>query len=382
MRQATIRRWYLVHKWTSLACTLFMLLLCVTGLPLVFSDEIGALTKAPLAATSIRPGPAPTLDMIAAAALRGHPGDVIMYMSRDDDDPLYYVTTGPSADTTGDSRIHVDEFDSRTGARLDRPPINSGVMYVILRLHAALLLDLPGELFLGLMGVLLVAALVSGTVIYAPFMRRLPFGTVRKDRSRRVRWLDMHNFVGIVTLAWLMVVGLTGVINTLATPIAMFWQRNQLAEMTAAYRDATPLAHRASIDAAIRTARAAAPGMDIRFIAFPGTPYSSKHHYAVFMSGTTPLTKELVKPALIDAGTGALTGIREMPLYARILFLSQPLHFGNYGGLPLKIIWALLDIAAIAVLGSGVYLWLGRRRVPIARRLAELHSGALVEAAS
>lgn len=43
------------------------------------------------------------------------------------------------------------------------------------------------------------------------------------------------------------------------------------------------------------------------------------------------------------------------------LFLSVPLHFGDYGGLLLKIIWALLDIAAIIVLGSGVYLWLGRR---------------------
>jgi uncharacterized iron-regulated membrane protein len=39
------------------------------------------------------------------------------------------------------------------------------------------------------------------------------------------------------------------------------------------------------------------------------------------------------------------------------LFVSQPLHFGDYGGLPLKIVWALLDVLAIIVLGSGVYLW-------------------------
>jgi uncharacterized iron-regulated membrane protein len=38
------------------------------------------------------------------------------------------------------------------------------------------------------------------------------------------------------------------------------------------------------------------------------------------------------------------------------LLLSQPLHFGDYGGLPLKIIWALLDIATIIVLASGLYL--------------------------
>ncbi|MDB5973481.1 MAG: putative rane protein [Nevskia sp.] len=42
--------------------------------------------------------------------------------------------------------------------------------------------------------------------------------------------------------------------------------------------------------------------------------------------------------------------------------MSRPLHFGDYGGLPLKLIWALLDLVTIAVLGSGLYLWLAWRR--------------------
>jgi uncharacterized iron-regulated membrane protein len=46
----------------------------------------------------------------------------------------------------------------------------------------------------------------------------------------------------------------------------------------------------------------------------------------------------------------------------QMLFLAQPLHFGDYGGLPLKILWALFDLATIAVLSSGLYLGLGRRR--------------------
>jgi uncharacterized iron-regulated membrane protein len=35
--------------------------------------------------------------------------------------------------------------------------------------------------------------------------------------------------------------------------------------------------------------------------------------------------------------------------------MSQPLHFGDYGGLPLKALWALFDIITIAVLCSGLY---------------------------
>ena len=63
------------------------------------------------------------------------------------------------------------------------------------------------------------------------------------------------------------------------------------------------------------------------------------------------------------------------------MYLSQPLHFGDYAGLPLKILWALLDVVAIVVLVSGLYLWLGRRRAPLAARVREVSQGGEVEPA-
>lgn len=235
-------------------------------------------------------------------------------------------------------------------------------MTVMLRLHTDLFLGLPGFLFLGLMGLLLLASLVSGVVVYAPFMRKLDFATVRTGRSTRLKWLDLHNLLGILVLTWLLAVGATGVINTLALPILGLWQNGQLADMTAPYRDAPPLQSLGSLHKALESARRAAPDMEPGFVAFPGTQFSSQHHYAVFMRGTTPLTARLLKPALVDARTGELTDIREMPWYVKTLLVSQPLHFGDYGGLPLKIIWAVLDIVAIVILASGLYLWLGRRQ--------------------
>ena len=99
-------------------------------------------------------------------------------------------------------------------------------------------------------------------------------------------------------------------------------------------------------------ARAALPGRSPQFIGFPGGSYSSKRHYAVFFQGDTPLTQYLLTPALIDAETGKLTDARDMPPLNQALMMSKPLHFGDYGGLPLKLIWAALDMAAIWVLGT------------------------------
>lgn len=40
MQARTIRAWSWTHKWSSLISTLFLLMLCVTGLPLVFTHEL------------------------------------------------------------------------------------------------------------------------------------------------------------------------------------------------------------------------------------------------------------------------------------------------------------------------------------------------------
>ena len=112
--------------------------------------------------------------------------------------------------------------------------------------------------------------------------------------------------------------------------------------------------------------------MQPSFVAFPGTIFSSKSHYAVFLRGNTPVTSRLLKPALIDAETVQLTDTRDMPWYVSTLFISQPLHFGDYGGMPLKVLWALLDILTIVVLVTGVYLWMRRRKsgVSVERAIA------------
>ena len=56
----------------------------------------------------------------------------------------------------------------------------------------------------------------------------------------------------------------------------------------------------------------------------------------------------------------------------KALFISQPLHFGDYGGTPLKIIWALLDGFTIVVIGSGLYLYLVRWRKTRGSRIYSL----------
>lgn len=380
MSHATLRAWFVVHKWSSILCTAFLLMLCLTGLPLIFHDEIDALSGDSYAAMSgigssqDHPGLRP-LDEILAKALAAKPGSVPLFVAFDNERPLMTVTTGPKPDAP-DTDMAIQVFNRATGEAAGALR-EEGVMHFLFQLHVDMFLGLPGMLFLGFMGFLFFVALVSGVVLYTPFMRKLAFGTVRTSRSARLKWLDYHNLLGIVALAWASVVGLTGVINTLGTPIIQLWQMNELAEMTRAYagRAALPPERYGSLDRAMAEVRAARPGNNPQFIAFPGGRFSSRFHYAVFLQGDTPLTSHLLTPALIDAETSRLTDVRPLPWYAQALLLSQPLHFGDYGGLPLKILWAVLDIFTIILLGSGLYLWLGKRRTSVEAHVREVETG-------
>jgi uncharacterized iron-regulated membrane protein len=109
------------------------------------------------------------------------------------------------------------------------------------------------------------------------------------------------------------------------------------------------------------TAQKAFPGKIAFSIVFPGSSLGTPYHYLVWSRGSEPLTSHLLSPALVNARTGKLDAVLSMPWFLSALQLSRPLHFGDYGGMPLKIIWALLDVATIIVLVSGLYLWFSRR---------------------
>jgi uncharacterized iron-regulated membrane protein len=358
MTPRSVRIWKDVHKWTSLVCTLFLFLLCITGLPLIFHDEIDAALGATVEPDAVADTTPPlSFDRIIEIARKENPKDVVTIVGADDEDPIWHVYMAPTI--TAPKASTIVSVDARTGRVLHvGAAVRGAVTKFLLDLHSDLFLDQPGMLFLGAMALCFIVAIISGVVVYGPFMRRVDFGTIRP--RRRLYWLDLHNLLGIVMLTWTLVVGVTGVINTLSQQIAQHWRQTELVAMIGPWRNAPVPPKLSSAQSAIDTALAHAPGMKVASVALPGSPFAGGHHYGVYLRGNQPLTSRLLKPVLIDAETGVFSETRDMPLYVRALFVSRPLHFGDYGGMPLKILWALLDIVTIVVLGSGLYLWAAR----------------------
>lgn len=65
---SNLRFWSYLHTYSSLVCSLFLLVSCVCGLPLVFNDEIGDLLQ-PHALRETLPAGTPSASLNELAAL-------------------------------------------------------------------------------------------------------------------------------------------------------------------------------------------------------------------------------------------------------------------------------------------------------------------------
>ncbi len=368
----TVRTWYRVHKWSSLICTAFLLMACITGLPLIFSEEINSLFEHHVAPAAVAPGtPLASSDRMVAEAQAQFPSLHPFSIGWDDDEPRVFVSMSPSADPK-DNEVKSLIFDAHTGKVLETPKDEFSVLGFILRLHMEMFLGLPGELIMGAMALSFVISLISGALVYGPFMRRLRFGTYRADAAPRMRWFDLHNLLGIVGLTWAVVVGATGVMNAISVPLFGLWRAQTMPQILAPYHGKPVPTHFGPVDDAIRKVSALMPNAELTSVLFPNEVFGSPRHYLIWTRGKTPVTSQLFTPVLIDVETGSITTSKGLPWYLRALEVSRPLHFGDYGGMPLKIIWALFDLVLIVVLVSGVYLWLIRRKAPVEQELNRL----------
>jgi uncharacterized iron-regulated membrane protein len=156
----TIQRWSWVHKWTSLVCTVFLLVLCLTGLPLIFKDEIDELMHEEVAPAEVPAGtPLVSLDHIVSAGHDRFPGQFIQFVIWPRDEPnVVFLSIAKTLDADP-SNNRSARFDIHTGQFLDEPDFKSQLTYYLLKIHTDLFAGLPGKLFLGLMGLLFIASI-------------------------------------------------------------------------------------------------------------------------------------------------------------------------------------------------------------------------------
>jgi len=98
----------------------FLLVICITGLPLVFAEEINNWLEPHTYAQLPANTPAVDVDRLTQTARKRFPGEIISSIFLDDEEPQIVVSLAPSraAIEADPKQEHFIRFDSRTGAVL------------------------------------------------------------------------------------------------------------------------------------------------------------------------------------------------------------------------------------------------------------------------
>ena len=235
-------------------------------------------------------------------------------------------------------------------------------------LHMQLHLPRTWGLYLvGLTGVALLSSLISGLLSH-PRIFKDAFA-LRWGGSRRLQEADLHNRLGVWGLPFHLVVTLTGALLGLSTLIISVLalaaydgdREKAVAEIfgprASEDETAAPLPDIAGMIAAIKQTE-------------PGSVFSSASIEHIATAG------QLVRIGMHQPGrlsfnetyhfnaAGEHIRADSQPSGAGkwILNAIQPLHFGWFGGLPVKLLYAVLGLALTIVTHSGVVIWLARRR--------------------
>ncbi|MFN3796083.1 MAG: PepSY domain-containing protein, partial [Sphingobium yanoikuyae] len=193
---------------------------------------------------------------------------------------------------------------------------------------------------------------------------------LRLGGSRRLQEADLHNRLGIWALPFHFTLALTGALLGLSTIIvamlAMLLYRGDMGKVYELFLDPPPkvdarAAPIPDIARLIADARARAPAAvadnimverpgraDMRISIHSGRPHLLTLQDEVQYDARGQLLHQ-EQPQDLVAGTRMLSGIGQ-------------LHFGWFGGLPVRIAYGLLGIALCIVTSSGVTIWLARRR--------------------
>ncbi|HLT71863.1 MAG TPA: PepSY-associated TM helix domain-containing protein [Cyclobacteriaceae bacterium] len=225
-----------------------------------------------------------------------------------------------------------------------------------------------GRQLVGIGGLALVVLAVTGLLIYGNFMKKQSWPNVRKQANTRIVMADWHKLLGISALAFNLVIALTGAWLGLQ-PWLMRWLDITTPNAYKAPVIMEPEADKAmEIDwhEALAAVSKEFPELKPHYLA-PSTNGSG----AIVVSGNikgTVYERNINKLILSKSGYTPLFkyDVREKPFSHKLFFVQEALHFGDFGGLMLKVVYAILGLASgfLSISGFVIYLYRRKKKQP------------------
>jgi len=220
-------------------------------------------------------------------------------------------------------------------------------------IHRSLMLPARlGVPIVALLSIPLLLLLTTSLFIYKRWWRGF-FAWPRRGKPR-LTWGDVHRLAGVWSLGFMFLVGSTAFWYLLESVGAMAPLPPAVVQLKGKANDAA-LPPR-DVDRAVSAARAAWPELEITSV----RPSPDKKFLLLEGQAKGWLLRERANIIGVELASGAIIGRndgQDMSVHQRIGEMVDPIHFGTFGGWPVRALWFVFGVLLTTLSLTGTYLY-------------------------
>lgn len=340
---------YSLHRISGLIGGLFILILTITGSILVVDTQIDALINPTEKLVGVT-GPRQSYDQLIATLHRQYPTVKLksLRLAENESAPV-------RVDLMVDRVWKRVEMNPYTGAVIGIWNVDDAFVRQVRELHENLLLEPVGGYVMGLVGICLLASVLTGAWYYRRSLFSVFSIGVRWKKPRRIVYADLHKWLGVVALLFMGLMSATG--------IFFHWEQIERAFGEGERRERPKVTETQPVsfgmDAAIDKAKSTFANFRPEIIQFPNPGDTVLALRGNFPNSIRLLGKYNVE-ATIDIRSGQIVSsfdARDAGLEYKAEHIFEELHFGRYGGWVSQGIYIFLALATAIVTITGLILW-------------------------
>lgn len=365
-KAAFTRTLFRLHSWLGLVTGIFLILLGLSGSVLVFRTELDRYFNQELLHVLPVTHAAndqvlkrcyetitsryPKLDGIAWVNPDAGPADAYNFRIYFNDARLFTYDLG------------LISFDPYTGAILREGPSSEftpSFIEWLFQFHFSFQLGIPGAALTAVFGITMLLSLITGAVAYRKMLWKVICFKIKINRKNwRTISSDLHRIVGVWSLLLNALIFFTGFWMNLFAFKPKAWETEQVAARPNTLMTASP-------DLMLKEALSVMPDLQPTYVYLPTQP-ARKFEVRGYAAAQSKIwgSSNSVK---IDQQTGELVSISrfsDKPMGERIEATFFPLHVGNFGGIPVKVLYVVIGLTPGLLSVTGFLLWWRGARKP------------------
>ncbi len=221
--------------------------------------------------------------------------------------------------------------------------------------HNSFHLHKKGEWLLGVFAVVFMISITTGVVLY-----RKNIVSVLLFRKKIFRKANLHQLIGVYALLFNLMICLTG-----------FWMQRYVfkKEFYASEQPYTPVIKPSlplffNVDSALQGVKKQYPAFTGYIIYFAPTIHRKTAVYGSQETNSFIHSKKFADVVFLDSvgGIARTAFVNQISSANRYDIINSQIHFGRYGGLPVKILYSLFGLTGGLLSVTGFLLWVRQKK--------------------